>query len=213
MIVLEKHSQDEGVIPAWHSDFLAMLPAITRYAQGALRHWTNEAKQDLLQEVVANCFVAHHRLVERGKSDLAFPSVLVRFAVRRVFSGRRVGSRLNTHDVMSRHVQQAHGITVARLDHLNDQDGEWKLALVEDRKAGPAETAAARMDIASWLSSLSSRDRQIAEMLAGGEKTSVVAKSFGLTASRISNLRALFERSWQRLQDGLGGHGSARQAV
>ena len=212
MIVLEKHSQDERAVPTWHADFLAMLPAISRYARCALRRWRREAQEDLLQEVIASCFVAYHRLVERGKSDLAFPSVLVGFALRRVFSGRKVGNPLNAHDVMSRHVQQARGITVERFDLL-DRDGKWRLVLVEDRRTGPAATAAGRIDIASWLGSLPPRDRQIAEMLAAGEKTSVVAKTFGLTPSRISNLRTLFARSWQRLHDGHCGDRSARQAV
>ena len=204
MIALVKHSQRNGKEPAWHADFLAMLPAITEHARFALRDWRSEAKQDLLQEVVANCFVAYHRLVERGKTDFAIPSVLVGFALRQVLDGRRVGGRLSVRDVMSRHAQRTHDITVERLDHFDDQEGGWKEALVEDRRAGPAETAAARIDIGSWLDLLSSRDRRIAEMLAVGEKTGVVATRFGLTAGRISQLRTLFERSWEGLQGGLG---------
>ena len=184
--------------------FLAMLPAITEYARFSLREWRGEAKQELLQEVVANCFVAYHRLVERGKADLAFPSVLVGFALRQILSGRRVGSRLNARDVMSRQAQQVHGVTVERLDRFDDPEGEWKEALVEDKKAGPAETAAARIDFGTWLRSLPNRDRRIAEMLATGEKTGVVAERFGLTAGRVSQLRSLFETSWQQLQGELG---------
>ena len=186
-------------------NFVAMLPAITGYASFALRKWRNEAKDDMLQEVVAHCFVAYHRLAQRGRVDLAFPSVLASFALRQVLSGRRVGGKRNVRDIMSRHAQRTHDITVERLDQFDGQEGEWKEALVEDRKAGPAETAAARIDFAAWLGSLASRDRRIAEMLATGEKTGVVAKRFGLTAGRVSQLRTFFESSWQRLQGELTG--------
>jgi len=38
-------------------------------------------------------------------------------------------------------------------------------------------------------------------MLGSGEQTLVVAKKFGLTAGRVSQLRGLFESSWERLQE------------
>ena len=206
MIASAKRPQSNGSPPAWHADFLAMLPAITENARFSLRDWRSEVKQDLVQEVVAHCFVAYQRLVERGKPCLAFPTALVGFALRQILTGRRIGGRLKVNDVMSRHAQRTHGVAVERLDHFDNQAGEWKEALVEDRRAGPAETAAARIDFGLWLQSLSNRNRRIAEMLASGEKTGVVARRFGLTAGRISQLRTLFERSWQRLQDGPNGH-------
>jgi hypothetical protein len=197
-------SHDNVAAPAWHADFLAMLPAITEYAQFSIREWRGEAKEELLQEIIAKCFVTYHRLVERGKVDFAFPSVLASFALRHVLSGRKVGGRLAVTDVMSRHAQRTHDITVERLDRFDDQEGDWKDVLVEDKHAGPAETAAARIDVATWLQSLTSRDRRIAEMLAIGEKTGDVANTFGLSAARISQLRTLFERSWEQLHGVLG---------
>jgi hypothetical protein len=44
----------------------------------------------LIQESVANCLVAYVRLVERGKEDLAYPTVLAMFAVKQIRDGRRV---------------------------------------------------------------------------------------------------------------------------
>jgi hypothetical protein len=41
--------------------------------------------------------------------------------------------------------------------------------LVEDHRVGPAQTAMMRLDFASWLSTLSHRDHQVAEVLASGE--------------------------------------------
>ena len=199
-----RESRGNVTSPGWHADFLAMLPAITEYAGFALRDRRTEAQEDLIHEVIAHCFVAVHRLTECGKADLAYPSVLVRYALRQIFSGRSVGNRLNVRDVMSRHTQQARGVSVERLDRFDLEEGEWQEVLVEDKNAGPAETAAARIDLRAWLGLLPGRDRRIAEMLAGGEKTSTVAERFGLTAGRISQLRASFERSWRRLQGEIG---------
>ena len=71
---------------------------------------------------------------------------------------------------------------------------------MEDRHAGPAETAAARIDVAAWLRTLSKRNRKIANALAGGERSSVVAKQFGLSCGRISQLRDWFRRQWHEFQ-------------
>ncbi len=72
--------------------------------------------------------------------------------------------------------------------------------LCEDRRAGPAETAAARLDLADWFRKLSPRNRRIARALALGEQTNVVAQRFGLTAGRISQLRAWFRNHWEQFQ-------------
>jgi hypothetical protein len=69
-----------------------------------------------------------------------------------------------------------------------EQDG-WREVLVEDHRVGPAQTAMMRLDFASWLSTLTHRDRQIAEVLAGGESGLLAAQQFGVAPSRITQLR------------------------
>ena len=195
MIASVKPLQGRPHSPTGHWTFLAMLPAITKHARIALRGWRGEALHDLLQEVIANSFVAYHRLVQRGKSDRAFPGALVRFALRQIFSGRRVGSRRNARDVMSRR-----SMTVEHLDRFDEPKGAWKVTLVEDKKAGPAATAAARIDIGAWLATLSARDRRIAQSLAHGHSTSDVAHQFQISAGRVSQLRRRLHDSWMRFQ-------------
>ena len=60
---------------------------------------------------------------------------------------------------------------------------------MEDRHSTPAEVAATRIDFRAWLESLPERTRHVAETLATGEATSHVARMFGCSASRISQLR------------------------
>ena len=103
MIASIKAIEPESQQADWHADFLAMLPAIRRQARISFRSVPPEARDELIQEVVANCLVAYRRLVQLGKHDIAYPSALARFAVKQVRSGRRVGGRLAARDVLSEH--------------------------------------------------------------------------------------------------------------
>ena len=61
--------------------------------------------------------------------------------------------------------------------------------------------AACRIDFAAWLNTLSDRQRKIAGALATGETTKVVARKFGLTAGRISQLRRELKEAWEAFMD------------
>ena len=199
MIARAKPCRPRQEDPQRDQKFLAMLPQIRQRASIAFRSKHLEAREELIAEVVANSYCAFHRLVEGHKEHLACPSPLAEYAIRQVRSGRRVGSRLNRRDVSSPYAQIVNRIAVERLDQFN-QDGEWTAMVVEDRKAGPAETAAARIDLAAWLRSLARRQRRIALALARGEATQRVAHMFGLTPSRISQLRRELKSSWDLFQ-------------
>ncbi len=69
--------------------------------------------------------------------------------------------------------------------------------LIESKAAGPADIAAARIDIAAWLKSLPRRTRRIAATLATGEPTGKTAKRFKVSAGRISQMRRELQRSWE----------------
>jgi hypothetical protein len=182
--------------------FLAMLPAIRRSAQVAFRKVSPELRHDLIEEVVANSYVAFVRLVERGQADRAAPSPLARFAIAQIRVGRRVGSRLRIGDAMSNYAQFRKQFSVERLDHFSEEKGCWGEILVEDKRATPADVAACRIDFAEWLRRLTVRLRKIALALAAGETTSAAAKMFGVTAARISQIRDLLRKSWEAFQSG-----------
>ena len=188
--------QDQ-VDTATHAKFVAMLPAIKQIAHRAFSSHEREAREELVQEVVANCYVAFARLVQLGKVDVAFATPLANYAVRQIRSGRRVGSKLNAGDVLS---PANHRVVVRHFDQVEQQDGVWRDALVEDRRAGPAETACARVDLAQWFRSLPRRRRQIAKVLAAGETTKAAAKKFNVTAGRVSQVRRELEAAWQQFQ-------------
>ena len=195
--------------PAWHAGFLKMVPAIRRQAKIAFRHFKAEAREEAVQEVLANAMVAYVRLFERGKEELAYPSVLGLYGIRQVREGRRVGSKLNVRDVSSEYCQLRKGVAVERLDRFDREEGRWHEVLVEDRRAGPAETAAARIDVGAWMRVLGDRNRRIAEALATGSPTGEVAREFKVSASRISQMRRNFADSWRAFH----GEGETAAAV
>ena len=135
-------------------------------------------------------------LIERGKADLAYAGPLARYAACQYLAGRRVGSRMNGHDVTSAYCQRRKKIVVERLDLFDDRTSEWEQLVVEDKHSTPAEVAATRVDFRAWLESLPERTRCVAEALATGEATSHVARMFDCSASRVSQLRRELYRGW-----------------
>ena len=183
-------------VPRWHARFLTFLPIVTGYARRAFTDRDSESREDLVEEVVVNALIAFKRLYDKGKVDLAYPSVLALHGIRLVRDHRRAGCRLNIRDVSSEYAQQRKGFRVRRLDRFDRRENTWMEVLVEDRRSGPAEIAASRMDFTAWVLSLPKRDRKIALTLAAGETTAEAAKQFGVSPSRISQVRRELQQSW-----------------
>jgi len=181
--------------------FLEMLPAIQNQAKVAFRDLPVQRQEDLIAEVTANAFVAYTRLVERGLTDIVYPTPLALYAIKQVRSGRRVGVKLNVRDVASRYCQQMKGVTVERLDRFDKETDGWQEIIVEDKSSGPAEIAATRLDFAAWLRTLPQRLRQIAKTLAVGETTGNVARKFRVSPGRVSQVRHELKKSWQAFRD------------
>jgi hypothetical protein len=185
---------------ALHDRFLTMLPQIRTQARVAFRGESPERREEMIAEVLANCWVAFVRLMERGLDDAIYPTPLAQFAIRQVRSGRKVGGRLNANDVSSAYAQKSNGFALESLDQYSQRKKQWKEILVEDRRTGPAETAASRIDVGEWLRSLPKRSRRIAETLASGETTKKAARIHGVSAGRISQLRRELKGTWETFQ-------------
>jgi hypothetical protein len=200
MIAIKKRSQRVSP-PAWHNRFLEMLPTIVRNTHVAFREKTPEAREELIQEAVANCLVAYVRLVERGKEDLAYSTVLAKFAIKQIKDGRRVGKKINIRDVYDQHTQIKGGFQLRHLGTPRDHCGGWKEQLVENARTPVADQVAFRLDFPAWLSGLSARNRKIVNELALGERPGDVARQFRVSAARISQLRGELRESWEEFTD------------
>ena len=185
---------------ACREKFLSLLPSIREQARFAFRHEQRERQQELVAEVAANAFVAFARLVERGLLEVVYATPLAQYAIKQVRDGRRVGAKLNVRDVSSEYAQRSKCFKVERLDKFDDRKGEWKEVLIEDRHAGPADTAAARIDVADWFARLPRHKRNIAQTLATGETTKNAARKFHVSSGRISQTRRELQQLWDDFQ-------------
>ena len=182
--------------PAWHARFLAILPTITRQARIAFCGLDPEKREDAMAEVTASTFTSYARLVELDKEELAFPTPLVQYAIRHYHDGRRIGSRQCNGDVYARRAQRRGNY---RLKHIGTPQGgseSWRERITENFRTPIPDQVQFRIDFPAWLSTLKSRDRRITLTLAEGERTSAVAKRFGVSASRVSQLRSELCHAW-----------------
>lgn len=185
---------------AWQAGFVALLPAIRAHARIAFRALRPEARDDAIQEAVANACVAYVRLVQLGKQDLAYPSALVRFAVKHYWAGRRVGSSMNSGDVLCRHAQRHRGFQVEQLDAGYAGRKGWSEALADNTRSPVPDQVAFRIDFPAWLAGQNCRDRRLARFLALGNCPAEAADRFGISRARISQIRQELRESWAEFQ-------------
>lgn len=183
----------------WATRFLQFLPLIRNTARRAFQHFDADQRDEAVQEVTANCFVAYAALVERGCEARAFASPLIRYALAQHRAGRRVGRQANRYDVTSPACQRQQGAMVQSIFH-SPTDGEWDELLVQDRHSTPAEIVAIRLDFQAWLEQLSLTKRFAARLLASGASNHEVAILLRLSSARISQLRQELRLNWARFQ-------------
>lgn len=199
-VSLENSSPSPPSDTTWQAAFLAMLPKIQGHAAFRFRHLPADHREENVQEVLANACVAFARLAARGMAGSATWSSLAKFAIRQVRAGRRVGGSLNKKDVSSWYSQNHSGVRMESLSRWDRAQEEWREIVVEDQQSTPADVAAFRIDFGDFLRSLPRRNKRLALLLAKGHATSFVARRFGLSASRISQLRQELFDAWQEFQ-------------
>ena len=165
-----------------------MHPEIQRRLRNAFSRLEPVARQEAVGEGVAHCLMAYVRLHARGKAHVATPATLVYYSSRHVRRGRPAAGRLNGKEPLSRYAQLGKGI---RLEHC-----DWMDEMVLDQRASVPDRVAAKLDVGAWFATLSRRMKHIARDLAIGFSTGEVALKYGVTASRISQLRRALEESW-----------------
>ena len=181
-------------------DFLRLLPSIRRFARKAFCNLDPEARDEAVQEVVANSFAAYRSLLDRGRAHVIAAAPLARYAVAQTRAGRRVGGQLNRDDVSSPYCQHRRGIGLESLEQIDNATGAWLEILVEDHSSTPADIVAIRLDFQTWLDALPPRQQQMAEVLSIGETTQAVAQLFDVTAARISQVSSQLKAAWEAFQ-------------
>jgi hypothetical protein len=178
----------------WQSTFTAMLPEIEQKLRLAFCRLDPESRDDAIEEGIVHSLLAFVRLHEQCREEIATPSSLAWYSSRQVKRGRPAAGRMNGKDPLSRYAQIGNRIQIER------QPRNWIDAIVQDRRAAVADQVAAKMDVAAWFATLTKRMKEIAKDLAFGCSTSEVAKKYGVTPGRISQLRRVLAGSWAAFQ-------------
>jgi hypothetical protein len=69
-------------------------------------------------------------------------------------------------------------------------------ALHDNTQTPVDEQVCFRLDFPAWLNTLGDRDRRVVKDLMRGERALEVAHKFGVSPSRVSQLRREFQRGW-----------------
>jgi hypothetical protein len=178
----------------WQSSFVTLLPEIEQKLRIAFCRLDPEAREDATEEGIVHSLLAYVRLHEQGRLEAATASSLSWYSSRQVKRGRPAAGRMNGKEPLSRYAQIGNGIQIDR------QTSNWIDAIVLDKRATVADQVAAKLDVSAWLATLTKRMKDIAKDLAFGCSTSEVARKYGVTAGRISQLRRTLEESWLAFQ-------------
>lgn len=192
---------DQKAIRAdWQTDFLQLLPEIEQRLRQAFVRRDPATVEDAIADGVFLCVISFRRLHDRRREGAVTGANLAWFAAKQIRTGRAAEDRLNAKEPLSRYAQRRRGL------HRHDlRDGEalgreWLDAMVEGSQVSILDQVATRMDFMAWLKTLTRRYRQIAMDLALGYSTSEVARTLGVTAGRISQVRRELATSWAIFQ-------------
>lgn len=192
-----------------HEKFVAALPAMQSTIAYQFRHLPRRCRAEAVADGVAACWHCWHGLLNRGEDPSAIsPTGIAANAVRYVRGGRRLGtgtSGRGNMDVFNPRARRARGYSIVSLDQ-GEEDGPgssaeaWREWLAQDNRVSPAGEAAFRLDFQAWLETLPPRKRWIAELLAEGHETSIVAGLVGVSPGRVSQIRSELADSWREYQ-------------
>ena len=188
------NTESQNTASDWQTAFVEMLPEIKRWLRVAFCRLASEAREDAMAEGIAHCLLAYVRLHEQGRTEVATASSLAWYSSRQVRRGRPAVGRMNSKEPLSRYAQVGSG------NRMERQNGEWIDKLAEDKRASVVDQVAAKLDVRAWFATLTKRMKEIAKDLACGCSTSEVARKYGITAGRISQLRRVLEESWAAYQ-------------
>jgi hypothetical protein len=180
-------------------EFVRVLPRIETHAAIVFRAVRCPAtRADYIAESVALSWKWFRRLrLAGGKDPREFVSALATFAARAARNGRRLCGQDRAGEVLSPQAQAGKGFAVVSLPLFSTLNGnEVAEALADHRRTPVDEQVAFHLDFRAWLSALGARHRLMAEAMARGERTQDLARLFGVSPARVSQLRREFAEHW-----------------
>ena len=187
------------------ASFVRALPRIRAHARYALRRAAPGVRDDLVAEVLALSWKHFAELSRRGRRPEGFVTTLVLRCSQAVRGGRRVAGSEGVRDVLSPVAGCRGRFAVGSFsDPTPVNSGGVGEALAADPRARVPDQAALRVDFPRWRARFGARDRGVLDALAAGDRAGEVAARFGLSPSRVSQLREAFRDDWRAFHGGWG---------
>jgi hypothetical protein len=177
-------------VMSWQAEFAGMLPELETLFRRQFQWLSGDTREEAIQEAIVSALIAYSRLKERGKAHVATATTLAYYALKHVKRGRPAVGRMSKREPMSRYAQLGSGL----------QREMWIADITDDKYAPVPDVVATRLDCRAWFATLPRRIRRIATDLAVGFTTAEMARRYGLTAGRISQIRRELETSWRAFQ-------------
>jgi hypothetical protein len=198
-------------LTAAHDAFVAELPRIDAILRYQFRTWPRRRRDEAIADARAAAWAAWAGLIRRGKDPRDVGPGGIAFNATRYVRGRRKfgcgATGRSAIDIYDDRARRRCGLklisleTVARAT-VDDEPEAWRQWTAANNRVTPADEAAFRIDFQAWMESLPERKRRMAELLALGHETVVVAKQLGVTQSAVSQSRTWLARSWRQFQGG-----------
>jgi hypothetical protein len=180
--------------------FLDLLPHLTRYARLYFRdRQCPHGRADAIAEAVALAWRWYLRLAARGKDPATAAAGLIVFAARAVACGRRLCGKAKRKDALSRSrgIEQ-HQVANRSGPGTTRPPGFLVEALADNTRSPVPDQVVFRLDFPTWCRTRTQRERRMIAALMAGERPLDVARKYGLTAARISQLRREFRADWEK---------------
>jgi hypothetical protein len=183
-----------------HARFLSLLPRIELHGRIYFRHLRcPHQKADAIQEMCALAWKWFLRLHQRGRDPAEFVKGFVGLLARAVNSGRRVVGMERAKDVLSPPARKRHDFVVGKLPDFETLSASpLKEALADSTVSPVPEQVCFRIDFPVWRRTYTRRDRRLIDGMVLGERTLDLARKFGISPARISQLRREFREDWER---------------
>ena len=178
--------------------FLSILPRLKLHGKIYFRDLKNpERREEAICEMLALAWCWFVRLAQRGKDATQFASVLATYAARAVRAGRRLCGQEKSKDVLSPLAQQRRGFSVSPLPEASSLEGNVFDEALQDNTITPiVDQVHFRLDFPRWRHSRSERDRRLIDDLMVGTRPCEVSRKYGLSRSRVSELRRQLFQDW-----------------
>lgn len=142
-------------------------------------------------------WIWHLSLARKGRSPAEFIITFARLAARAVLSGRRLCGVERARDVLSPVCQRRQGFCVSPLPAGTAMVGNvFDEALAHNTQTPVPDQVQFRIDFPRWRASLDERRRALVDAMAGGERTTDLADTFGITPARVSQVRRELHDGW-----------------